>query len=80
MVVCCGVIPEMLPVSDNADELTEGVIETAVAFDVCQVNVIGCPAVMLVELAENATLGGCGVTVIVSDCVALPPGPVAVMT
>src|SRR6185312_17166000 len=80
VVVCCGVTPEMLPVTGNTDELIEGTIPTEVAFDVCQLKVIGCPAVILVELAEKATLGGCDVTVTVTDCVALPPGPVAVNT
>jgi hypothetical protein len=41
---------------------------------------MGIPAVMLVELAEKDMLGGCDVTVTVTDCVALPPGPVAVNT
>jgi hypothetical protein len=41
---------------------------------------MGSPAVMLVELAEKDTLGGCAVTVTVTDWVALPPVPVAVMT
>ena len=80
VVVCCGVTPETLPVTGNTDELIEGTIPTEVAFEVCQLKVIGCPAVILVELAEKATWGGCVVTVTVTDCVALPPGPVAVNT
>ena len=80
VVVCCGVTPEMLPPSGNADVLTDGTILTEVALKLCHASVIGVPAVMLVELAEKDMLGGCGVTVTVTDCVALPPGPVAVKT
>lgn len=80
VVVCCGVTPGMLPVSGNTDELTEGAIVTAVAFEVCHESVIASPAVMLVELAEKATLGFGGVTVIVTDWDAVPPGPLAVST
>jgi hypothetical protein len=80
VVVCCGVTPEMLPASGNTDVLTDGTMVTEVALKVCHARVMGVPAVMLVELAEKDTLGGCDVTVTVTDCVALPPGPVAVNT
>jgi hypothetical protein len=80
VVVCCGVTPETLPVSGNTDVLTDGTIVTEVALKVCHARVMGVPAVMLVELAENDMLGGCDITVTVTDCVALPPGPVAVNT
>jgi hypothetical protein len=80
VVVCCGVTPEMLPASGNTDVLTGGAMVTEVALKVCHERVMGVPAVMLVELAEKDTLGGCDVTVTVTDCVALPPGPVAVKT
>jgi hypothetical protein len=80
VVVSSGVTPEMLPASGNADVLTDGTILTEVALKLCHASVIGVPAVMLVELAEKDMLGGCGVTVTVTDCVALPPGPVAVNT
>lgn len=53
---------------------------TAVAFEVCHESVIASPAVMLVELAEKATVGFGGVTVMVTDWFAVPPGPVAVNT
>jgi hypothetical protein len=48
----------MLPVSGNADVLTDGTMVTEVALKVCHARVIGVPAVMLVELAEKDTLGG----------------------
>ena len=33
VVVCCGVTPEMLPVTGNTDELIDGTIVTEVAFE-----------------------------------------------
>jgi hypothetical protein len=67
-----------LPLSSNAAELTVGAIVTAVVFDVCHVSVTDCPATMPSALAVNVTVGAAGFTVMVTDWVAVPPGPVAV--
>jgi hypothetical protein len=49
-----------------------------VASCVVQVRVVVCPGRIEAGLAVNVTLGLAEFTVIVTDAVAVPPGPVAV--
>jgi hypothetical protein len=65
--------------SAKVDGLTDGIINTEVAFDVCQVSVTDCPATTLLALAANVTMGAAAFTVIVTDCVTVPPAPVTVI-
>ena len=55
-------------------------IFTWVALVVVQFSVDDCPCRMESGLAANEMVGGTWFTVIVTDAVAVPPGPVAVAT
>jgi hypothetical protein len=54
-----------------------GLTVKVVALVVAHVKVTSCPAATDVALAVKVTVGGALVTLIVTVCVALPPGPVA---
>lgn len=45
------------PLGCNGEELTDGEIETEVAFDVCHCNETCCPAVIAVALADSVPVG-----------------------